>query len=181
MHIEYEVRILNINKDEVIRKLEELNAEFKWERLQKRYIYDFNPILPTKWIRLRTDGEETTLTIKNINSSKIGGTEELEIGVSDLEKTNLILKELGYVPKAIQENKRCRYYLNEVEIDIDSWPMIPDYMEIEGKSEEEVNRTIELLGYKQEDVTTKDCQTIYKDYGIDLNKIENLELESERK
>lgn len=181
MNTEVELRILNINKKEAIKKLEELNAEFKWERLQQRYVYDFNPVEPKKWIRLRTNGLESTLTIKNIKSDKIDGTEELEIEVSDFNKTNLILNELGYNKKAYQENKRRRYYLNGVEIDIDSWPLIPDYIEIEGKNKEEVNNIVKLLEYDDKDITTKDVQTIYDDYGYDLDKIEELKLEEERK
>lgn len=181
MKTEYEIRILNINKEEMKKKLESLNAKFQGERLQKRYVYDFNPVLPNKWIRLRTNGIETTLTIKNVKNKNIDGTEELEIAVSDLEKTNLILKELGYIPKAVQENKRCRYILNGVEIDIDSWPQIPDYIEIEGKNEEEVYKTVEILGFTKENTTGKDVESVYKDYGIDLNKIEILELEENRK
>ncbi len=181
MKTEYEVRVLNVDKEEIKKKLESLKAEFKWERLQKRYVYDFNPKIEGKWIRLRTDGVKTTLTIKNVKSKSIDGTEELEIEVSDLEKTNLILKELGYIPKAVQENKRCRYILDGVEIDIDSWPQIPDYIEIEGKNEEEVYKTVETLGFTKEDTTGKDVESVYKDYGIDLNKIDILELEENRK
>lgn len=181
MNIEYEVRILNINKEEIIKKLEKLNAEFKWDHLQKRYVYDFHPIEPSKWIRLRTNGEEITLTIKNIKSDSIDGTEELEIEVDDFEKTNLILEELGYKHKGYQENRRRRYYLNGVEVDIDSWPMLPDYLEIEGKSIEEVYQIVELLGFTKEDITTKDCQSIYMDNGYDLDQIPDLILEEERK
>ncbi len=181
MNIEYEARILNINKQEMIQKLEELQAEFKWEKLQRRYVYDFQPALPNKWIRLRTNGFETTLTIKDITSNKMDGTKELEITVDDFEKTASLLKELGYNPKAFQENKRRRYYLNNVEIDIDSWPQIPDYIEVEGKNEEEVLKTIELLGFSKKDIVTADVETIYKEYGIDLPKIEYLELENDRK
>ena len=87
MNIEMEVRILAINKEEIRKKLMDLGAEFKWGRLQKRYVYDFYPSVPLKWIRLRTNGVETTLTTKNV-------------------KEHLLLKELGYTPKAFQENKR---------------------------------------------------------------------------
>lgn len=181
MHIEFEVKILNINKEEIVKKLEKLKAEYKWERLQKRYVYDFNPAKKGKWIRLRTNGKETTLTIKNIVSQSIDGTEELEIEVSDFDASNLILKELGYTPRSFQENKRLSYILDGVEIDIDSWPMIPDYIEIEGNNEEEVNKIVELLGYTRKDITSKDVDSIYKDYGINLSKINELKLEEERK
>ncbi len=181
MHTEYEVRLLEIDVDKFIHKLEELGAVFEWDLLQRRYVYDFIPKLEGKWIRLRTNGKKTTLTIKNLVSSEIDGTQELEIEVDDFEKCNLILQELGYQAKGYQENRRIQYTLNGVEIDIDSWPLIPTYLEIEGSSEEEVYQVLELLGYKREDCTTRDVDGIYRDYGYDLNEIYNLKLEEERK
>lgn len=179
MNIEFEVRLLEIEKEKIIQKLEELGAERKWEALQKRYIYDFLPVIKGKWIRLRTNGNTSTLTIKNIISSKIDGTQELEIEVDDFEKTNLILKELGYVPKSYQENKRCQYVLDGVEIDIDSWPLIPTYMEIEGKGEDEVYKILEKLEVDYRNVISHSVDEIYKYYGIDLNTIKELRFEEE--
>lgn len=181
MHTEYEVRVLNIKREEIVKKLEELHAEFQWDLIQKRYVYDFIPKIAGKWIRLRTNGEKTTLTIKNLVSSEIDGTQELEIEVDNFERCNLILKELGYVPKGYQENRRRQYLLNGVEVDIDSWPLIPDYLEIEGPSEEAVYNALECLGFKREDATSRDVEGIFLDYGYNLNDIYNLELEEERK
>lgn len=79
MHTEYEVRVLEIDPDEITNKLDKLNAKFEWDYVQKRYVYDFIPKEDGKWIRLRTNGEKTTLTIKNLVTSKIDGTQELEI------------------------------------------------------------------------------------------------------
>ena len=181
MNTEYEVRILEVNVDDVRQKLEELKAKFEWDYIQRRYVYDFIPKQDNKWIRLRTNGEKTTLAIKNLVTSKIDGTQELEIVVDDFDKTNMILKELGYEAKGYQENRRIQYTLNGVEVDIDSWPMIPTYLEIEGKSEEDVYKILELLGYKREDCTTRDVEGIYLDYGYDLNTIYDLKLEEEKK
>ena len=125
--------------------------------------------------KLRTNGTKTTLTIKNVESSSIDGTKELEIEVDDFDKTNEILGELGYKPRGIQENKRIKYDLNGVEVDIDSWPKIPTYLEIEGRSEKEVFDTLKLLGIKKEDATSLDVQSIYEQvYNIDLEKNPNL-------
>ena len=107
--IEYELRVLEINKKEIQRKLKELNATLIEEVFQKRYVYDLKPAVPDKWIRLRTNGSKTTLTIKNIKASTIDGTSETEIEVSDFQTTNEILNELGYIARGKQENKRiCR-------------------------------------------------------------------------
>ena len=181
LHTEYEVRVLEINKDEVIKKLKSLNATFQWDAIQRRYVYDFIPKVDGKWIRLRTNGIKSTLTIKNLVSSEIDGTQELEIEVDNFERCNLILKELGYEPKGYQENRRRQYLLNGVEIDIDSWPLIPTYLEIEGPSEEAVYNAVSALGFEIDDTTTRDVEGIYLDYGHNLDEIYNLKLEEERK
>ena len=64
MKTEYEVRVLDINKKEMIKKLEALGATKKGEFNQKRYVYDLKPIQKGKWIRLRTNGNVSTLKIQ---------------------------------------------------------------------------------------------------------------------
>ena len=175
MNVEYEVRVLEINKKELISKIESLGGKFIGEYNQRRYVYDFNPKLDGKWIRLRTNGEETTLTIKEVTGTKIDSTKELEVIVSNFDDTNQILKELGYIPKGYQENKRIRYMLNGVELDIDHWPMIPIYLEIEGKDEQEVNAIIDLLEVDKSKITSKNVQSIYlEEYGINIEEIKDL-------
>ena len=82
---------------------------------------------------------------------------------------------LGYTHKGYQENKRIRYMLDGVEIDIDSWPLIPTYMEIEGKSVEDVEKVLSLLGVQSDKVTALNCEDIYKEvYNIDIDSIKEL-------
>ena len=180
MHTEYEVRILEIDREAIEERLKKLHATFLWDRIQRRYVYDFIPKEENKWIRLRTNGDKTTLTIKNLVSSSIDGTQELEVVVDNFERTNLILKELGYTPKGYQENRRIQYELNGVEVDIDFWPMIPTYIEIEGASEDAVYNAVEALGFTRDDCTARDVEGIYLDYGYQLDDIYELKLEEER-
>ena len=180
MNTEIEERVLEIDKDKVIAKLEELGAKKIGDWHQKRYVYDFIPKRENEWIRLRTNGKETTLTYKNIESKDISGTKELEIVVSDFEETNQLLKIMGYTPRSFQENLRTRYYLDHIEIDIDTWPLIPTYLEIEGNSEEDVKRVEKLLELNESKVTTMNCQDIYlEEYGIDINQIEELKFDED--
>lgn len=175
-HTEYECRVLNINLEEFVSKLESLDAKNKGEKFQQRYVYDFNPINPNSWIRLRTNGDKVTLAIKDISDrSSISGTEELEVGVTDFQTTNLILERLGYKHRNYQENKRWSFELNGVKIEIDSWPLIPTYAEVEGSSEKEVLDTLKLLEVNMDYVTTLDVESIYREkYGIDLLSIKEL-------
>lgn len=172
MHTEYELRVLDIDTEKVIKKLEELGAEKIAEFNYKRRVYNFHPAVDHKWIRLRTDGKKTTLTIKKLESFEIDGTKELEIEVSDFEETNLVLNELGYTAHTYQENKRIRYMLNGVELDIDSWPYIPTYLEIEGKSEEAVKDMVKLLEVDENKITSIDVQGVFKTfYNIDIAEV----------
>lgn len=175
MKTEYEIRILEINKEEIIKKLEELGAIKKGKFEQKRYVYDLKPAEKGKWIRLRTNGEHTTLAYKDVVSNTIDGTKEVEFEVEDFHKANEFLKKIGFENRSYQENERIQYILNDVEIDIDSWPMIPTYMEIEGKSEKEVLNMKKILDIDESKVTTLNCDDIYKQiYKIDISKIKEL-------
>lgn len=172
MHTEYEARVLEINKEKIIKKLEKLGAEKVADFDYKRRIYNFNPATDHKWIRLRTDGKKTTLTIKKLESMEIDGTKEMEIEVSNFEETDNMLNELGYKSHTYQENKRTRYILNDVEIDIDSWPYIPTYLEIEGKDEKAVRDMIKLLEVDETKVTTIDVQGVFKEfYNIEISNV----------
>ena len=175
MHIEFEERVLEIDTEKMISKLEELGAQKVGEWFQKRYVYDFNPARDSEWIRLRTNGEEATLAYKNVTKNTIDGTKELEVIVSDFEETNELLNVLGYMAKGYQENKRIRYMLNDIEIDIDSWPLIPTYMEIEGKTEYEVKEIEKLLEVDESKITALNCEDIYKMmYNINVCEIKEL-------
>lgn len=175
MKTEYEIRILEIDKEEMIKKLEGLGAIRRGKFEQKRYVYDLRPVEKSKWIRLRTNGKTTTLTYKNIESNTIDGTKEVEFEVEDFNKANEFLERIGFKNRSYQENERIQYVLNNIEIDIDTWPMIPTYMEIEGNSEMEVNNMKNLLNINENKVTTLNCDDIYKQiYGIDISKIKEL-------
>lgn len=175
MKTEYEVRKLDISFDEIIQKIEKLGAKRVGVYHQKRYVYDFIPVQKGRWIRLRSNGEFTTLTIKEIKSLRVDGTKELEVVVSDFEDTNEILTKLGYEPRTFQENFRIEYTLDGVNFDLDKWPMIPPYLEIEGQSEESITKMVNALGLMMCDVTTMDVDTVYySKYGIQLDSIKDL-------
>lgn len=120
------------------------------------------------------------MTIKNLVSSKIDGTQELEIEVDNFERCHLILKELGYEPKGYQENRRRHYVLNGVDIVL-IFGHYSYLFGIEGSSEEAVYKTLEALGFSKETATTMDVDGVYKSYGHNLEEIFDLCLEEERR
>ena len=106
MKTEYEIRILEINQEEMNKKLETLGATKKGEFEQKRYVYDLKPVQNGKWIRLRTNGKNTTLAYKDIVSDTIDGTKEVEFEVSSIRDAEEFLNKIGFNYRSLQENKR---------------------------------------------------------------------------
>ncbi len=174
MSTEYELRILNIDVVKIQKKLQELGVKKVARKNMRRFVYDLPSSGKNAWLRLRDDGKKTTLTYKNIHAQTVDGTEEIEVVVSNFELTAQILEKIGLIPKSYQENKRISYDLKGVEIDLDFWPKIAPYLEIEADSKEKVEKTIEKLGFKLKDATGENTKEIYKKYGIDLDKIKHL-------
>ncbi|MBQ8444745.1 MAG: CYTH domain-containing protein [Clostridia bacterium] len=181
MKTEIECRLLNVDVKKFIKKLKEHNATFVGDWLQIRNCYDFNPVKKNSWIRLRTNGIETTLTIKEINNSKIDGTKECEVKVSDFNTTDELLNKLGYFARSKQENRRIRFILDKVEIDIDFWPQIPAYVEFEAESEQDIKNLCKKLNLNYENLVSIDVEKIYATYGIDILGIKELTLEDDNK
>jgi adenylate cyclase class 2 len=174
METEYEAKYLEVDVNKIKDKLNSVNAIFKGDKFMRRYVYDLIPKQENSWIRLRDNGKKITLTIKEIKNDNIDGTKELEIEVDDFEKTNQLLEKLGFKNRGYQENKRSSYEIDSVCIEIDTWPMIPTYLEIEGKSEQEVLDMIDKLELDKNNITSIGVKKIYEKYGIDLDKIDKL-------
>ncbi|MET8682378.1 hypothetical protein ABZW18_33645 [Streptomyces sp. NPDC004647] len=81
---------------------------------------------------------------------------------------------MGFEAKAYQENHRTSYLLDNVRLEIDSWPLIPPYLEIEGDSVDEVRKTADLLGIAPNSLTSVNTTEVYTRYGHDLTAIKEL-------
>lgn len=256
---ELEIKILNINKEQIKKKLLEIGAKFKQSRIQKIYTYDcYSPILmyklalgdykitnsknslqkiiniisyikPTfnqeekeyfkelfgyeeidkyieeninniyiskledrkilkiiedtgnrffKWIRLRQDGEIVEITIKYIYSNKanynIDEVKEIEIKTDNFEMANKLIEEMGYYRKKLAEKKRDSYSYQGMDIEIDEWPLLEPYIEIEGTNIDKIYELANLLGYSKEQTRVMNTEDVYLEKGIDLSKYEEM-------
>ncbi|MGQ4614604.1 hypothetical protein [Nocardia sp. R7R-8] len=73
-----------------------------------------------------------------------------------------------------QEAKRISFDLDGAQLEIDTWPQIPPYLEIEAATKHEVIRIAELLGYTEADLTGENTIKIYARHGIDLHTVREL-------
>jgi len=176
---EIEVKILDIDVNETIKKLEKLGAKKVAEKTFSRIIFT-KPgykIPVQEWVRLRTDGQKTTIAYKKVESKEIDGIHETEVEVDNFETAAKILRSLGLVELLFQKSKRVRYKLDDIEFDIDFWPKLKPFLEIEADSKDKVKKGVKLLGFSMNQTTTKTTEEIYRDIGIDLNKIKELKFE----
>ncbi len=169
---EFETTILNIDPDQIRTKLRKLGAIEQPEILMKRYVYDLLPNEKPEYLRLRSDGNKTTLTYKKRNGIDIGSTEEIEVEVSNFDQAAKMLSKIKSYKIRYQENKRQLFKLGDLEFSIDSWPKIPPYLEIESVSKEKVKQGLKLLGLEGKDSGDIDTQHIYLSYGINLNSFD---------
>ncbi|MBS7530795.1 CYTH domain-containing protein [Hazenella sp. IB182353] len=178
MPIEYEAKVIEINPQEMEKKILACGGEKLKAAKMRRYVYDLESNNQTrKWLRLRDTGTEVTLTVKEIRHDGIDGTEENEIMVPSFEDTHQILLKMNHTPKGYQENYRTSFVLENARLEIDHWPQIPPYLEIEADSRELVIKTASKLGFTEENLTGENTTKIYAHYGIDIHSITNLKFE----
>ncbi len=152
---EIECRFLEIDKTALVKKLHDLGAEDKGEvMLEETIIYDpeFKWRDEQRFVRLRKQGDKIKLSYKEHQEHTVDGTYEIEFEISDYKKAELLFEKIGLKPYRHQQKYRHTFILNGVTFDIDTWPKIPSYVELEGYSEEELKKAAILVGYDWKDV-----------------------------
>ncbi len=166
---EIEVTFLEIDLDDIRSKLEALGAKSLGAHQTKRKLFDFSGLPLEKnnsWLRLRDNGNKTTLTYKKWMED--GLMKETEVVVSDFDTIADILLAIGMIVKRYEENKREKWTLGDITFDIDSWPLIPTYIEIEGPSLDIIQEVSEKLGFDWNTRVPSSPLKIYASYGYTL-------------
>jgi len=172
--IEYEGKLLLIDPEQIMATIQSAGGRPVGDYTFRRYVFDTIPATPNKWIRLRTNGQVATLTVKQISHDAIDGTSEWEVEVSDFDTTLTILKKGGLTPKGYQENRRVEFALDGAMLSIDYWPQLEPYLEIEAKDKETVETIAIQLGFRASDLVGYNTIKLYAKKGIDLDKISDL-------
>lgn len=181
MNIEYEATFININKDEMRKRLKKAGALLvRSEYLQKRIPFHLpkEKRSDDKWLRVRDEGDKITLSLKIIDGNKIEDQKELCLKVDSFDNAVELLKLIGCEPKSYQETKRELWKLDGVEITIDEWPFLEPFVEVEGKSGEEVKKVSEKIGFNYNEALFCGVGKLYQlKYGInpdDINLLKEL-------
>lgn len=167
MKTEIEVKFADIDIDEIRKRLQAVGAVCEQPmRLMKRaLIEESHHQAEHSFIRVRDEGDKITLTFKrraDAAASKIDSVKELEVEVSDFDKTVEIFSEAGWKYKTFQESKRETWKLDGVEIVIDEWPWLKPYLEIEGETEAELKEAAKKIGLDWKKVIMGHIDALYE-------------------
>lgn len=183
MDRETEGRILNINTDEIRVRLEEIGAELVFEEtLFETIVFEHPKILFDKQgvclrLRRRIGKEDGVLTHKGpkTRDGSLKWSEERETSVGDFETMREILSQLGFIALAHREHRREEWGYGGCKIEIDTYPGVPSYIEIEGP-EKKMYSLVQLLGFKEEDLLSIGIRKLLERYlpGIDPQIITHL-------
>lgn len=147
---EYEAKFFPIDIRAMREQLRKSGASIKEkERLMRRCVFAYtkNPNMKCTYIRVRDEGNKVSLSAKqHAKDGKMDSQKEYEATVNDFETTCAILLSAGLVQTGYQENKRETWKMPDgTLVELETWPKLPNYMEIEGKDSSAVKKTAKAL------------------------------------
>ena len=168
MKSEIEAKFLDVSIDDIRDRLNAAQAVLEHPmRLMKRaLIEEPHHVKENSFIRIRDEGDKTTLTFKRRSlpdgTTTIDSTKEIETTVGDFDTAVEIFSEAGWQYITLQESRRETWHLDGAEVVIDEWPWIQPYIEIEAESEEIVRAVAAKLGLDWKDAAFGSVDIIYQ-------------------
>jgi adenylate cyclase class 2 len=168
MQTEIEAKFLHMNHDEVRKVLQGIGAErMQPMRLMRRNNFDFPDHRLQKqrngWVRVRNEGDKITVSYKELGERTIHGMKEVCVTVDNYEAATQLLEALGLTSNAYQETRRESWQLGDVQIELDEWPWLDPFIEIEGPSEQAVRDAAKKMSLDYTSATFGSVEAIYQD------------------
>ncbi len=171
---EVETKVLDINPEEIKEKLlsfgaaktREVKFTVDWYRI-KGITEGEDP-----WfLRIRSDSEgkhEVTWKAKSDLNGISRKHKEINFLIPEPDKLADLFKELGLEVYAHQEKYRTSYSLQDWKIEIDNYPQVPAFLEIEGFDDAHLRKGIAVLGLENNRTWAKGERILIQDvYGRD--------------
>ena len=154
---EIEIKILEINRAEVEKRLKAVNAKKVFDGNIHALYYDLpDQRLRTSGLtlRLRMEDLKAVLTLKaEVANAAAKEREEFETEINDFEVMRRILETMGFSAWLEMKKHRTSYELPKARVEIDRYQddfgYIPEFLEIEGRDTHSVYRIAEALGFSE--------------------------------
>lgn len=126
------------------------------------------------FLRSRKQGEKFELTLKHSSNTSSSVKSDFELNyLLNLSEWSEIVEDLlkaGFIVVAKHEKKRKSYEYKTMNLhfDIDQFPGIPTYLEIEGQSEHDIFEAIKILSLEDHEVSLASGEKFFKKYGVEF-------------
>ncbi len=169
---EHEVKVLDVNVEELCKKLEEIGAKKVYEGVRTIIALDTkdNHYLNNEDKLIRFTQEDKAKITMHVGQSTPETKAAIKFKTTNSEEAMSFLLQLGLEPKTRVEAPRVSYELGKVSFDIDKFPAIPAFLEIDKEYLEEEGYTLESLlaklGLENNKVVVKGTEDIHEMYGV---------------
>ena len=171
---EIETKVLDIETGEIVKKLTALGAE---KVSETRLFVTWYHFKGTKqgddpwFLRIRGNSEgihEVTWKAKSDILGTARKHKEINFQIAEPEKLADLFEELGLEDYAHQEKDRTTFTYKSWQFDLDQYPKMSAFLEIEGQSEAHVKEAMKLLGIEKNRTWAKGERILIQEvYGLD--------------
>ncbi len=169
---EHEIKILDVNIDDLQARLVDLNAIKVFDDERTITVFDTENLAyinqKDKLIRITEEG--TVKVTMHVNQSKPEIKEGIKFKTSRMKETADFFHELGLDPICKVTSHRISYEIGQIDFDIDKFPLIPPFLEIDIEHLEKegwtVDQLLKALGLEENKVVVMGTEDIHKLYGI---------------
>lgn len=173
-YIENEIKILDIDVVQTCKILDSLHAKKVFEADREITTFDTpegNYRKQDKIIRITKEG--STKVTMHVHNSHPEEKEVIQYKISRAKEQIEVFKQLGLIPKTYVKSHRISYEWNGLDLDIDTFPGIPPFMEVDLENgESTIEALLQVLKLPEKQVVRMGTEAIYmfygKDYFIDL-------------
>lgn len=171
---ELECKLKINSSEEIICSINALEALYQGKVHEKNWVFERDGELFAQEMLLRLrvldDNKWGILTHKApAEQLHYKCKKETETKVEDAEKMQSILLALNYRPEWFYEKHRSKWIYKDCEIVLDIMPVLGAYIEIEGKTEEEIDSILTNLGLNREDNIAASYRQIWREYCLKEN------------
>lgn len=170
---EQEIKILDIDVSRVVEKLEQLGAKKVYEGTRTIYSLDTleHTFLNERDKLIRVTDEGSIKVTMHVHQSDPEIKEEIKFKTSRLKETMDFFHQMGVIPMSKVQAPRISYELGGIDFDIDQFPAIPPFLEIDIKHLKEEGYTVESLAkaldLEENKIVIMGTEDIHKLYGVD--------------
>lgn len=172
---EIELKILEVPKKEVFKKLLRLGAKKKYAaRICVRY-FDFpdhrihkrKDLLRVREFTFKNGKKKTEIVYKKYGGIKNGckifqETEFIEEGKDAFEKMSGFFKKLRFIQTLSYEKKRTLFEYRDFKFEFDEHPKIPPFMEIESSDPGKIKMMVKKLGLQNYELSPETIEQLMK-------------------